>query len=522
MNSDDKHERRLDRALDALRTESIPEVDLDRQMAAIRARLEGEAEVRPRALPERRPWLWVAAASLLIAGWLAWQGGAVPDPMNPRTVGLPPPSNDTAFNDTASNSSTSQVAVIPDPSQPDSSFHPSGAAEPSLEELVNVALGGLSVASPRDDRRVAMESLNVDQGRLLAFFDTAIGGEDEALARAALVGASALDAGRPLELLAAASQREGLAAEAIAALLEQGSSGRWMATRALEDDRFLAALEAWQANPGSEGVRVIASTLDRIDMEREPERATAFVRSLLAIGPDSARYLTRARCLRDEDYAEAIQQGIEATDERQAAEALVLLLDQREFQGAAARALGRIADPSGCVELVDRHARLREEPLALALKSAVASHPSVWSALARELEPARAVQLLEVLVEFSDPASAQARLELAYRDDLPVDARLLSLQSLRDGSDQVLGEALRRVPNLPPEDRRIAASAVVQASQRFGLEVVLDALGTKGPSRRRFAEALADASERSPSGLVRVSRELTAAVHFDSLRSFQP
>lgn len=510
MKSEEGIDRVLDGALEALRERKVPEFDVNEQLAAIRARLAEEpAEHVLQPVRRLRPERWLAAAGLVAAGMLGWRTwmseesrvGELPHGSGPQV----------AEQDSASGAAREPEARTPQ------------AAEPSLEERLAESLDESAGNRSLVARKSALAKLEAGTEELEWLFEELLTSPDLDRARLGVAGAAALGTRESVALLSTASHREDLAEESLAALLGLGSLGRRELSQALGDERFRAALRAWRGTEDPAALHALDDGLSRVDWGAEPERVEAIVGTLLTLGADSVRVLTRSRRPRGSNWAARVGRATASSDSPKAVPALRELLEYEELRLQAATALARIGSLAALTELTKRYVRSSEHDLAPALEQACASHADTWKTLAEELDTREASELLELLVEFGHPASSKARLELAYRDGLPMDARLLALESLSDGPDEPLAEALRRVPTLSRSERRLAASAVVQASVRFGPEPVLDALGADGSSRARLKQVLGEVGERSPSGLVRVSRELATVVRFGSLAVvFQP
>ncbi len=516
MNSEEDIDRALDGVLRELRQRKAPKFDVDDQLAAIRARLAEEPTehvLRPvRRLHSGR---WLAAAGLVAAGILGWRTwmsgdsrvGELPRDPTPQVAGQ--------------NSASGEVRE-PKP-------RTSRAAMPSLEERLTESFGETASLDKTTGSRLlavrksALANLEARPEELERLFEELLTSSDPGRAKLGIAGASALGSMESVALLSTASHREDLAEESLEALIGLGSLGRRELAQALEDERLRAALKAWRASEDPAALHALDDGLSRVDWNAEPARAEAIVGTLLTFGADSVRVLTRSRRHRGSGWTAMVGRAIASLDSPKAVPALRELLDSEELRLQAATALARLGSLAAMTELTERYVRSSERDLAPALDRACASHAATWSTLAEELDTREASELLELLIVFGYPASAKARLELAYREDLPADARMLALESLSSGPDGPLAEALRRVPTLSRSERRLAASAVVQASVRFGTEPVLDALGASGSSRARLEQLLVEAGERSPSGLVRISRELATVVRFGSLAIvFQP
>lgn len=505
MNPEDEALERLDRALEALAQEEVATPDPERQLAAIRARLDPAAADSSSATVRRQVLLTAAAAllALFAGGWWLVERARELRPTEPRSVAVP------------------DVPDVP---------NDAGGSDAPIERRPSPALaftarfGALTLDEDRDALRNELDAFRVEYGlERRALGDLVRDGfdrEDPAEQTAAVVCALALG---PLEfgpLLEQASHRAPWSTAALEALAELDPR---VLDRSLLDDRFPAALAMLVARADRGALHAIDAGLGRVDFAGDPERVDALLGGLVTFGEPGVSAITGQPGFLREVLRDRLRHVLRSELDERHVPGLIALLAESERRSDAALALARTGSSAALAELVRGLVREGREDLRSALALAVTEHAGAWSELAETSEPREAVELLEALVEVEGPGTELARIELAFRTELPIDLRLLAIQSLESGTDEALAEALRRCPGLPRSDRRLAAASVVQAGMRFGVPRVLDALGASGPGRERLESALADVNGQSSSGLVRVSRELASTVRFDELQlSFQP
>ena len=485
---DDELDPRVDEALESLASSDVPEPDLDAALRGIRARLESDVAPTSR----RSPWSFVGAAlaaAAVVLVWLAVDSDDAEVGEEPRT-------------EVAEGWSDTPVPVD---------------AGPDVALELSRVFGALSDDAGADELDAAVRAFDLEVATLgrmsvLADVRTLLQDPDVGLARAALRYLVARGDRAHVPAIAAASRRPELCEQALAGLTELGATGWRELERALDDERTSRAVVVLRASDDDRALWILHDALSRLDGRLEPERVEPLVHAVLAKGSEGAERLAQPRLLRA-DLRPPIEDALASVREPVAVQALTELALERELGPYALRGLSGIATPESFAALLELHRRGRGPGAALdqAIGRATQHGREAWLELARELEgdPNRAAELLDMLLGSPGPATDLALAALLAVERVPLDARLLAVDLLRDlERDAALAEAFAALGRLAPSDRRLAAALVDATAARFGLEPVLDALGATGSERERLAALLADRSISHASRIVRIAREL--------------
>jgi hypothetical protein len=489
-----RRDARLDEALERLAMQPVAEPDLDAALRSIRARLAEEEA--PRTSPHW-PW-WIGAGAAAAAAVLVWFA------MQPMVDRSRVPLDGSELDGSVVAQSTP------------SALEP--VEQPDVEQLLLAAFGGLP--DPQDARALSRARRELERKLGPAGGDVLASTTRELLergdlpsARAALRYWIARADGSQAASIVVASRRAELAREALAALPGIGATGWRELERALRDERFANAIEVLGERRDERSVRLLSDALLELDPTVEPERAVSIVHGLLAQGEAGAQRLFDARLARRRERHVTIEAAVATSRDPRAVEALRTLVEEREYDVEALLALAATASPESFDVLVERFTRGRgpAEAVDAALGAATGHGSAAWAELAARLEgdTSRATGLLECLVTHPDPAVGAALARLVHAPRVPIDARLLGVQSLADSAhDSDLIHALSEIPGLPASDLRVAAALVAACAERFGSVAVLNALVLTSGSKARLAALLEDRDLSHASRIVRIAREL--------------
>ena len=558
----------LEQALADLPEAPLDRLDLDVQVAAVRAGIERAREEdahgdglpeRPslppvRRAPSRRRAMGLAAAAVMLAGaWVLWQLRTSPPAPAPvdRIVSAPEPESTEPTPPQPSAEGLDAQPTVDDDGDVVLSRLRQARAHVAAE--LRVAWTGLEALAPRDEVEAAAQAFDAatlelePDWPLLRIVQGLAVGEDRDLGAAALRYLGVRGDGIAAGVLRDALGEADLGLVAVAALGDLGSAGLDALGEALVDvDLGPAARDALLAHGGQEAVAVLAEVLGQ--QLRRGEPADELLELLATVEPSAAPELlnlvqrglvSRGQALdllaRSPGAGEALMDRLEAGESRWSEalvfEALAVLrpaeglawieerVTVRRLREPALACLASYADPDALQVLVRLHAngRVRGDLVEGAARDLLTRDPRAAVDLARRRPPELdddPAALYQLLVATESAAAVPGLAALVYEPWLGSESRAWAALAVGElGTPDAARDLIEGLPRLGGGEEFIAAACLMAATQLAGPDLALravDAVGVADRSRERLMDQLADVSEQGlrVKTLHRVAREL--------------